>query len=166
MIKRKQELDFASNIKNIYQVEKFIEEISDLYHINNTYFGNLLLAITEAVTNAIVHGNANDNSKKVRVEFNSDKKGLCFKVIDEGDGFDYMNVPNPLNGLNEEEYNVGRGIFLIKSLADEVNFNESGNEIELIFKISSINQETSLDRVEKLKQYNKAVGTKAKNSVE
>lgn len=166
MTKRKQELEFSSDIKNIYKVEKFIEEISDLYHINNTYFGNLMIAITEAVTNAIVHGNASDSSKNVKIEFTSDKKGLAFKIIDEGNGFDFRNLPSPLNGLNEEKNEVGRGIFLIKTLTDELNFNESGNEIELIFKISSINHETSLDRIDKLKQYNKAVGKKKKNIVE
>ena len=166
MIKRNQELEFTSEIKNIYKVEKFIEEISDLYHINNTYFGNLMIAITEAVTNAIVHGNANDSSKKVRLEFTSDKKGLAFKIIDEGEGFDFNNLPSPLNGVNGEAKDIGRGIFLIKSLADEVNFNESGNEIELIFKISSINQETSLFRASQLKKYNTLTEKKKKNNVE
>jgi len=165
MIKRNQELEFTSDIKNVHKVEKFVEEISDLYHINNTYFGNLMIAVTEAVTNAIVHGNANDSSKQVRLEFTSDKKGLAFKVIDEGSGFDFKNLPNPLNGVNGEAENIGRGIFLINSLADEVNFNESGNEIELIFKISSINQETSLDRVSQLKKYNTLSEKKKKHNV-
>lgn len=161
MIKRNQQLEFTSDIKNIYKVEKFIEEISDLYHINNTYFGNLMIAITEAVTNAIIHGNASDSDKKVKVEFTSDKQGLAFKVIDEGNGFDFKNLPNPLNGLNGDADNIGRGIFLINTLADEVSFNESGNEIKLTFKISSINQETSLNRVAQLKKYN-TVSEKAK----
>jgi len=166
MIKRNQELEFTSEIKNIYKVEKFIEEISDLYHINNTYFGNLMIAITEAVTNAIVHGNANDNSKIVRVEFKSDKRGLSFRVIDEGFGFDFKNLPNPINAENGDVDNVGRGIFLIQSLADEVNFNESGNEIELIFQISSINQETSLNRVSQLMKYNTISEKSKKKNVE
>ena len=124
-----------------------------------------MIAITEAVKNAIIHGNANDKRKKVRIEFSSDSKGLSFKVIDEGGGFDFENLPSPLNGLNGEANEVGRGIFLIRSLADDVNFNESGNEIELIFKISSINQETSIDRIAKLKQYNKVFEKKKKNNV-
>ncbi len=166
MIKRNQELEFISDIKNIHKVEKFVEEISDLYHINNTYFGNLMIAVTEAVANAIIHGNANDSTKKVRVEFTSDKNGLAFKVVDEGYGFDYKNLPSPLNGENGEAKNIGRGIFLINSLADEVNFNESGNEIELIFKISSINQETSLDRISQLKKYNTLTEISKKKNVE
>lgn len=164
MIRRKQELELKSDIKNIYKVEKFIEEISDLYHINNTYFGNLMIAITEAVKNAIIHGNSNDKTKKVKIEFLSDSRGLSFKIIDQGKGFDFKNLPSPLNGENGEAEKIGRGIFLIKTLADEVNFNKTGNEIELIFKISSINQETSLERIEKLKQYNKLVTKKKKKA--
>lgn len=154
MIKRKQELEFQSDIKNLNKVEKFVEEISDQYHINNTYFGNLMIAITEAVKNAITHGNKGDVNKKVKIEFSSDKRGLAFKVIDEGEGFDLKNLPNPLNGENGDAKNIGRGIFLIQSLADEVSFNDTANEILMIFEISSINQETTLDRIQKLKQYN------------
>lgn len=166
MIRRNQELEFISDIKNIHKVEKFIEEISDLYNINNTYFGNLIIAITEAVNNAIVHGNANDKNKMVRIEFTSDSRGLSFKIIDEGDGFDFNNLPSPLNDVNGEQNEIGRGIFLMRSLADEVSFSETGNEIELVFKISSINQETTIDRITKLKQYNKAVEEKKKKAVD
>jgi serine/threonine-protein kinase RsbW len=166
MIKRKQELEFSSDLKNLNRVEKFIEEISDQYHINNTYFGNLMIAITEAVTNAIIHGNDNDPDKKVKLEFTSDKRGLAFKVIDEGKGFDYKNVPDPLEAENGDVQNIGRGLFLINSLADQVSFNETANEILMIFEISSINQETTLNRIQQLKQYNTVKSAQKKNIVE
>ncbi|MBE0641973.1 MAG: hypothetical protein IH599_08055, partial [Bacteroidales bacterium] len=67
MIERTRELAIASDLREMHRVEAFIEEISDLFNINHTYFGHLLVAITEAVKNAIVHGNGGDAAKKVVV---------------------------------------------------------------------------------------------------
>jgi serine/threonine-protein kinase RsbW len=153
MIEKKQFLSLKSTKENIHQVEKFVEDICDEFNINNTYFGNILVALTEAVSNAIVHGNKNEVNKDIHITFESKPIGLSFTIQDQGNGFDFNNIPDPTDlavELNEEE---GRGIFLMKVLADEVNFLENGKSIELIFKISSINQELALERIKQLQLF-------------
>src|ERR1035437_6271235 len=90
------ELKIVSNRENLTQVERFVEEICDAYYITNSYFGNILLAIEEAVTNAIVHGNKLDPSKEVLITFTSQANSLCFNIADEGNGFDTDKLPDPL----------------------------------------------------------------------
>jgi serine/threonine-protein kinase RsbW len=135
--------------KNISRVEKFVEEICDENYISNNYFGNIMLAIEEAVRNAIVHGNKEVSKKQVSLIFFRKKNGLSFTIEDEGEGFNLQDIPNPL----DSDTALGNGIFLIRSLADKVNYNSTGNQVELIFTISSINQETTLNRISQLKRY-------------
>ena len=133
----KKTIHFSSVPENLNLVEKMIDEICTQYPINEDYYGNILISITEAVNNAIQHGNKYDPGKQVQVEFDSDRdcKFLCFTVMDEGDGFDYETLPDPTNPQNIEKLN-GRGIFLMKNLADEVGFSKQGRMVELNFKIS------------------------------
>ena len=95
MISDKLQLIFPSLPENIHQVEKFVEDICDEYNINNTYFGNILVALTEAVENAIVHGNKNNPAKNVEIIFVSKPEGLSFTIKDEGKGFDINQIPDP-----------------------------------------------------------------------
>jgi serine/threonine-protein kinase RsbW len=143
------ELKINSLQKNISQVEKFVEEICDENYIVNSYFGNIMLAIKEAVKNAIVHGNKEDGKKQVSLIFFRKKNGLSFTIEDEGEGFNLQNIPNPLDSENV----LGNGIFLIRSLADNVSYNSTGNQVELTFIITSLNQETVLNRISQLKRY-------------
>jgi len=135
--------------KNISQVEKFVEEICDENYISASYFGNIMLAMEEAVKNAILHGNKQDGHKTVTITFQRKKNGLSFIIEDEGIGFDHQDIPNPI----DSEDATGNGIFLMRSLADKVSYNTVGNQVELIFSITSINQETTLNRISQLKQY-------------
>ncbi len=123
-----------SNQESINKVTNYIDTIysSSDTDINDTY-GNVIIALTEAVNNAINHGNKNDSTKKVTVSFKKSDKDLSFTIEDEGTGFDYENVPDPTDPENLEKLN-GRGIFLMKNLADEINFHEDGKKIELIFQ--------------------------------
>lgn len=147
------ELTIGSSMANMTQVEMFVEEISDMYYIHNSYFGNILLAIEEAVNNAIRHGNKMDESKNVHITFTGNRNGLKFTIEDEGAGFDFSDVPNPLEVDDNNTENIGKGIFLIRSLADKVLFNPKGNQIEISFNISGINHETTLNRQSLLYQY-------------
>ncbi len=159
---RNKKIAFESTSENIHLVEKFVEEISNEYNITRTYFGNILIAITEAIENAIKHGNNNNPEKKVVLSFNSESDGLSFTIEDEGKGFDFENVPDPteINNSNEKE---GRGIYLIKTLADEVKFEGNGSKISLQFNIASINQKTAEDRIKHLQMYsNKKTAKKKK----
>jgi serine/threonine-protein kinase RsbW len=148
-MKNFKELIISSLQKNIWQVEKFIEEICDDNYISDIYFGNVMLAIEEAVKNAIIHGNKLDSTKQVTLTFQRKKDGLSFTIEDQGDGFNPKEIPSPLDSDDAK----GNGIFLIRSLADKVSYNPVGNKVELTFTVSSISQETTLNRISQLKRY-------------
>ncbi len=125
-------LVFPSKVENISIAERLIDDITEEYKIGEEYYGNILIAITEAVNNAISHGNRQDESKSVTLKFKTEKDKLIFVIEDEGPGFDYDNLPDPTAPENIEQPN-GRGVFLMKHLADEVEFNDSGSIVELKF---------------------------------
>ena len=112
-----QTLELKSQPESITVVERMIEEVRDNYKVNEDTFGNMLVALTEAVTNAIYHGNKSDPGKKIRIEYGCVHNTLTFTVADEGPGFDFYHLPDPTAPENIEKGN-GRGIFLIKNLAD------------------------------------------------
>jgi len=115
-------------------VERMVSDLCDEHEIDSDLFGNMLVALTEAVTNAYVHGNGSDPQKSVDFSIDRKQNEITFKIKDQGAGFDYNNLPDPLAPENIEKEN-GRGIFLMRSLADEVEFNESGNEVEVMFQL-------------------------------
>jgi serine/threonine-protein kinase RsbW len=153
MTNQTRELKISSALMNLSQIERFVEEICDLYYLNDSYFGNILVAVEEAVKNAIIHGNKNDVNKQVIITYHSDSAGLTFRIEDEGEGFDYTSVPDLLECDDSEVAKIGKGIFLIRSLADHVSYNDIGNTVEITFDISSMHRETTLSRIQKLHQY-------------
>ena len=120
--------------ENVSVVESFIENIGEKIKIQEAIYGNVLVSVTEAVNNAIVHGNKEDKNKKVRLGLKQNKKSVRFVVEDEGLGFDYNNLPDPTNPKNLEKIK-GRGIFLIKSLSDKTTFKQGGRVVEMLFKL-------------------------------
>jgi serine/threonine-protein kinase RsbW len=120
--------------ENVSVVESFIENIGEKVSIQETVYGNVLVSVTEAVNNAIVHGNKEDKNKKVRLGLKKNKKSVRFVVEDEGNGFDFNNLPDPTNPKNLEKVK-GRGIFLIKSLSDKTTFKRGGRTVEMLFKL-------------------------------
>lgn len=153
------ELRIPSAMSNMFLVEKFVEEICDSYYISNSYYGNILLAIEEAVKNAIVHGNQLDSGKEVVIRFLAKPVGLSFSISDQGNGFNYHSIPNPLDLDDRAAESAGKGIFLIRTLADETYYNTKGNNIEIVFRISSINRDTAIDRAAKLSGYFASIKT-------
>ncbi|MGB0884927.1 MAG: ATP-binding protein [Chitinophagales bacterium] len=126
-----------SKPESIVEVEKFVETLCSEHNIDDSVFGNMLVSITEAVNNAIIHGNKRNPEKKVNINYSiSDTapKFLSVNIIDEGDGFDFLNLPDPTAPENLEMIG-GRGVFLIKQLADFVIFSDKGNAVELQFKL-------------------------------
>ena len=120
--------------ENVSVVESFIENIGEKVNIEDSIYGNVLVSVTEAVNNAIVHGNKEDKNKKVKLTLKKNKKSVRFVVEDEGIGFDYDNLPDPTNPKNIEKVK-GRGIFLIKSLSDKTTFKSGGRTVEMLFKL-------------------------------
>jgi serine/threonine-protein kinase RsbW len=92
---------------------------------------NVPLAVDEAVSNAIIHGNRRDVRKQVEVEGQIDAQALRVKVRDEGDGFQRDPGHDPVRPENLLAAS-GRGIFLIESVMDEVRFTQDGRCIEMV----------------------------------
>jgi len=127
-------LQLPSKPESVTLVENLIEEIADKYRVSEDTFANMMTCLSEAVFNAIVHGNKLDTEKKVFVNAEVEGKRIIWTVADEGNGFDYNNLADPTAPDNLENL-TGRGVFIIKHLADQCIFNSKGNEVELHFKI-------------------------------
>lgn len=129
-------IQLDSTQESINKVTAYIDEIYSAQSdkLNDAY-GNIIIAMTEAVNNAINHGNKNIPEKKVTVGYTQTEKNISFTIEDEGNGFDYENVPDPTDPANLEKLN-GRGIFLMTNLADDIHFHEEGKRIELVFNLA------------------------------
>ena len=127
-------LQLPSKQESITLLENLIEEISDKYQVSEDTFANMMTCLNEVVINAIMHGNKLDSNKKVIVNADIESKRIVWTVTDEGEGFDYDNLPDPTAPENLENL-TGRGVFIVRHLADQYIFNTKGNEVELHFKI-------------------------------
>ena len=121
--------------ENIRMIESFIDNAKEKYKLDDDIYGNIMIAVTEAVNNAIKHGSHNDSTKNVSLSLSLHEGLIKFKVEDEGAGFDHDNLPDPTAPENIEKPG-GRGIFLMKHLSDEVEFAEGGRVVELSFYIN------------------------------
>jgi serine/threonine-protein kinase RsbW len=92
---------------------------------------NFRVGVTEALANAVLYGNQSDPTKMVRVEVALDPRRVELQVVDQGDGFDPRDVPDPTLPDNLHRAG-GRGLFLIRKLMDEVQYNERGNAVRLV----------------------------------
>ncbi|MEM6642794.1 MAG: ATP-binding protein [Bacteroidota bacterium] len=128
-------LEIPSLPENIRVVESFIDNAKEKYQLNDDIYGNIMIAVTESVNNAIVHGNNSDNKKNVQLHLFLEKSQIRFRVEDQGIGFDYENLPDPTLPENLSKPG-GRGIFLMKNLCDEVSFENEGRTAELCFYLS------------------------------
>lgn len=128
------DITFSSKIENISVVEKLVDELSEKYNLDSLLYGNILVSLVEAVSNAIKHGNKMNENKKVNVCFSVDNNVLKCTVTDEGNGFDFTSVPDPTSEENIDKPH-GRGIFLISRLSDELDFKANGRRIEMTFNI-------------------------------
>jgi len=148
-----QEITFASKPENKHFIEKFVNSIFDELNISKDYYAVILTSLTEAVDNAIKHGNKNNPEKNVHIVFESRPQGLAFSVRDEGDGFDFAKIPDPTDVQQDGSFYEGKGIFKIKSLADSVNFANNGRVIETVFNVPGVNHQLASDRVKSLKSF-------------
>lgn len=127
-------LQLPSKPESITLLETLIEQIADKHQVSEDTFANMMTCLNEIAINAIVHGNKLDESKKVIVNAEVDAKRVVWTITDEGEGFDYDHLPDPTAEENIENL-TGRGVFIVKQLADQCVFNTKGNEVELHFKI-------------------------------
>jgi len=122
-----------SDIEKLKVVETLVDTLSKKLGVSDEVYGKILISTVEAVNNAIIHGNKGDSNKMVTVYFSADGNVLDITVTDEGEGFEYGNLPDPTDPKNIENLH-GRGVFLMRRLADAIEYNSSGNEVKMRFK--------------------------------
>lgn len=128
-------IQIPSLMENIRMIESFIDNAKERFLLDDDIYGNIMIAVTEAVNNAIKHGNNGNKLKNVFLSLSLDESLIKFVVKDEGNGFDYENLPDPTSPENLEKPG-GRGIFLMKHLSDEVKFLDAGAIVEMSFYIN------------------------------
>ena len=114
-------------------VDNFVEGLLEDYGLDKSLIADIAISVTEAVVNAIIHGNKSILEKVVIVTVNKTKAGIEITVVDQGEGFDAENIDNPIDDDNLLK-EVGRGIFIVKSLMDDVIIvpSATGTKITLI----------------------------------
>lgn len=125
-------IEIPSLSENIRIIESFIDNAKEKYSFDDDIYGNIMIAVTESVNNAIVHGNKSDKTKNVSLALSFNDNKVIFTVQDQGPGFDYENLADPTSPENIEKPG-GRGIFLMKHLCDEVSFEDEGKRVEMSF---------------------------------
>jgi len=126
------EIKIQSEIENFDLVENFLEEISNNLSFPQKLYSKIYLAVLEACNNAIIHGNKNDPQKMVTIKFIEHPKYFSISINDEGNGFDYEQIKDPTSRENIKNES-GRGIFIIRKMADNVEFLKQGKKIKIIF---------------------------------
>lgn len=134
-----QRIDFPAKAENIALAEKLIDEACQQHGVHESQYGNILIALTEAVNNAIHHGNRLDPAKSVGLGYQAKGDKIIFVVSDQGPGFDYDHLPDPTDPQNIEKPH-GRGVFLMRALADTVEFTDNGATVAMAFGIQPVKE--------------------------
>lgn len=129
-----QTLTLNSSYEEVEKVESLLLDLQKDLGFNDEFYARLMLTVTEAATNGIVHGNKLDASKTVELKAYHDGSNLLVEARDEGDGFLPDNVPNPLDEENLLKPS-GRGVFLMEEYADDIIYSEGGTKLTLVFKL-------------------------------
>lgn len=120
---------------NIFKIEGLLKQVNAEFKLDEKEFHNVLVAVSELVLNAIVHGNKENPAKKVSVKIDYDDKTMVIEVMDEGNGFDFENNPDPT--LPENLFkSTGRGIFIVKSLMDNIKYKRTPEGSEFILTVT------------------------------
>jgi serine/threonine-protein kinase RsbW len=118
----------------IAKLEEYVREVSEAFNIHETKFPDILISLTEAVNNAIIHGNCSDTTKCVDIESHSLDNKVVFTIRDQGKGFDPNAVKDPT--LQENLLvDGGRGVFIMKQLCDTINYKNNGSTVEIAFNL-------------------------------
>lgn len=128
----KKSIIISSDSDGLIQVEIFLTDVLESFRVNKKLFHRILLCLNEAVMNSIVHGNKFREEKTVSIDCFCCKRYLYFRIVDEGEGFNFEDLADPTLFQNIKKES-GRGIFIIKNMSDGIFFREKGNILE--FKI-------------------------------
>ena len=127
-------LELPSRPGSIRTIESWVTRMAERYRISPDVYGNILVSLTEAVNNAIIHGNNGDESKLVQVHLKKQNNQIAVRISDQGCGFDHCKLPDrtaPENILTL----VARGVFLMKRLCDDISFEDNGRTGEMNVKM-------------------------------
>lgn len=123
-----------STFEEVERLEKYVEDLQEWAGFGDDDHARIMLTLSEAATNAIVHGNKENSDKKVIIIGRLSSNTLTLSVKDEGKGFNPDDLPDPLkeeNLLNEG----GRGVYLIEKYADKLEFQENGTKLKMVFEL-------------------------------
>ncbi len=129
-------LTLTSERKSIKLVEPFIIALRDAIGFPDELYYNILITSTEAVNNAIIHGNKCNCDKRVTFKIQATNRVIDISIIDQGCGFNPDEIADPREPDNLMK-SGGRGVFLIKQLSDSSNFStdQNGSQIKMTFFI-------------------------------
>lgn len=128
-------LELPNDIRSIeHAVEYVMRHCSTCCDYARRFNLNFRVGLTEALSNAMLYGNDSDPQKRVRVEVTVRVEEIAVRITDQGVGFDPTTIPDPTLPDNISK-SGGRGIFLMRSLMDEVKFNDQGNSVTLVLRL-------------------------------
>ena len=127
-------ISLASRRENVSEIEPFLRSIPFVHEMPEAVYYNVLIVLTEAVNNAIIHGNECHHDKFVTVDVEVLHDRFRIVVADQGVGFDADVVPDPRRRENILK-DGGRGVFLIRALADSVTFINTGSGMNVDFAV-------------------------------
>jgi serine/threonine-protein kinase RsbW len=129
----------ASTLDSVDRAEELAVGVAQRAGFADEDLMKIGLAVRESMVNAVVHGNRYSENKKVRLSVTQNGDRYTVRIADEGEGFDFENLPNPLAPENLLRTS-GRGLFLVRSFMDEVQIRRlgpGGTEVTLVkFRVS------------------------------
>lgn len=128
-------VEIMSSKSNIPIVEKLLHEANNEFCMDEIKFRNLLIAVSELVLNAIIHGNKESPLKKVKVSAEFDDMKMIVKVLDEGFGFDINKIPDPTSSENIHKPS-GRGLRIVRQLIDEFEYKKTPEGALIILTVT------------------------------
>ena len=126
---------YPSDFEALNAVEAELIYIQEECGFTLNLIDNVLVSVSEALNNAIYHAHKNNSALNIEVGYEVTDASLIISVKDQGNGFDFENIPDPTAPENINKLN-GRGIFLIKTLSDKVQYNLPDRRISMSFQLS------------------------------
>jgi len=128
-------VEIESDPNNLITVEEFVNYFATDLNVNPEKLPGLLLSVTEAVTNAIIHANKSNREKLVKISASKENNQLIVCIKDEGRGFDPSAIPDPTEPENLLK-DSGRGLYLMRIYMDELKFNVTPDGTETILVLN------------------------------
>ena len=114
-------IKIPSALDYLAEVDTFVEDLLRRYGVDESAIADIAISVSELVNNAVCHGNKSSPDKKVTVKVGKEDSSVKISVADEGTGFDPDSIESPISDENLLKQ-VGRGIFIVKSLMDSIEF--------------------------------------------